>query len=82
MNLKPKYRHGIVLKPGRYDIEVTRSGYELKRGWVEIKDADLSIDIILSQLGAKKLPKNSYPNENNADNIVLWQYALMCVVFL
>jgi hypothetical protein len=28
MNIKPKYRHGIVLKPGKYDIEVTRSGYE------------------------------------------------------
>jgi hypothetical protein len=49
MNIKPKYRHGIALKSGKYDIEVTRSGYESKRGWVEIKNADLYNMIISSE---------------------------------
>ena len=31
MNIKPKYRHGISLKSGKYDIEVTHSDYESKR---------------------------------------------------
>ncbi len=75
MNIKPKYRHGIALKPGKYDIEVTRSGYESKRGWVEIKQADLSIDVMLNKLGAKERPlQKSLPNE--ADNAALIQYAL------
>jgi len=76
MNIKPKYRHGIALKPGKYDIKVTRSGYESKRWWVEIKDADITVDVTLSQLGAKELPKKNYPNGSNTDNIALWQYAL------
>jgi hypothetical protein len=73
MNIKPKYRHGIVLKPGRYDIEVTRSGYELKRGWVKIKDADLSIDVILNKLGARRV-NEVIPSE--VDDAALIQYAL------
>jgi hypothetical protein len=42
MNIKPKYKPGIALKPGKYDIYVTHPGYVSKRMWVEIKEADLS----------------------------------------
>jgi len=92
MNIKPKYRHGIALKSGRYDIEVTRSGYESKRGWVEIKDADLSIDVILNKLGAKELraeeispqqldrlnekAEQAYYTVNYSTALEIWQKAL------
>ncbi|EDN69350.1 Tetratricopeptide TPR_2 [Beggiatoa sp. PS] len=56
MNIKPKYRSGILLKPGKYDIEVTHPGYESKRRWVEIENADLMIDVILNKLGIEKSP--------------------------
>ncbi len=72
MNIKPKYRHGIALKSGRYDVEVTRSGYEPKRGWVEIKNADLSIDVILNKLGAQRVNKVI---SSEADDAALIQYA-------
>jgi len=49
MNIKPKYRPGIALKPGKYDIYVTCPGYVSKRMWVEIKEADLSIEVILDK---------------------------------
>jgi len=49
MNIKPRYRPGIALKPGKYDIYVTRPGHISKRMWVELKDADLSIDIVLEK---------------------------------
>jgi len=75
MNIKPKYRHGIVLEPGKYDIEVTRSGYEPKRWWVEIKNADLSIDVILNKLGAKEQQVNEVIS-SEADDAALIQYAL------
>jgi hypothetical protein len=49
MNIKPKYKPGIALKPGKYDIYVTHPGYVSKRMWVEIKEADLSIEVILDR---------------------------------
>jgi hypothetical protein len=39
----------VALKPGKYDIYVTCPGYVSKRMWVEIKEADLSIEIILDK---------------------------------
>lgn len=47
MNIKPKYKPGITLKPGQYDIYVTRSGYISQRMWVEIENTDLSIEVVL-----------------------------------
>ncbi|MCP4699538.1 MAG: SUMF1/EgtB/PvdO family nonheme iron enzyme [Gammaproteobacteria bacterium] len=38
MNIGPKYRDGIVLKPDRYDIEVSHPGYVTWRQWMEISE--------------------------------------------
>jgi CHAT domain-containing protein/tetratricopeptide (TPR) repeat protein len=73
MNIRPKYRPGIALKPGKYDIKVTRSGYESKRWWVEIKEADLTLDVTLNKLGAK--PVQPFI-QNEPDDAVLIQSAL------
>lgn len=49
MNIVPKYRPGIALEPGQYDIYITRPGYLSYRRWIEVNDADLSIDIVLTK---------------------------------
>jgi len=49
MNIKPKYRPGIVLTPGKYDIYVTRNGFKSKRGWVEIKDSNIIVEVMLNK---------------------------------
>lgn len=34
LNIGPRYRHGMELAPGRYHVEVSADGYEIKRQWV------------------------------------------------
>ena len=48
MNIKPKYKPGIKLKAGKYDILVKHKGYQRWRKWVEM-DTDLSIDVVLEK---------------------------------
>jgi tetratricopeptide (TPR) repeat protein len=49
LNIKPKYRAGIKLKPGKYKIEVSKRGYKTKIEWVSITDDNLVVDIELSR---------------------------------
>jgi tetratricopeptide (TPR) repeat protein len=49
LNINPKYRPGIKLKPGKYKIEVTRRGYHQKIKWVTITNEDLVVDIKLKK---------------------------------
>jgi TPR repeat protein len=49
MNISPSYQPGIALKPGRYEINVTRSGYQSKTIWIEITDSDVTIEITLNR---------------------------------
>ena len=36
MNIKPKYENGIELKEGKYDVEVSKPGYNTYREWVVV----------------------------------------------
>lgn len=49
MNIVPKYRPGIELQPGQYDIWVIHPGYKKLHQWVEIRDSDLTFDVTLEQ---------------------------------
>jgi len=49
MNIAPRYRPGIELEPGRYDLLVTKTGYTPVRRWIEIDDSDLSVPINLQR---------------------------------
>jgi TPR repeat protein len=49
MNISPNYQPGIALKPGRYEINVTRPGYQSKTIWIEITDSDVTIEITLNR---------------------------------
>jgi len=47
MNIRPKYRDGICLKPGKYDVLVDLRGFDSYRKKIRIKDSDVSLDVIL-----------------------------------
>ncbi len=49
MNIAPKYNYGILLKPNKYDIYITNSGYHEYRKWIEVKDSDVNIDVVLQK---------------------------------
>ncbi len=49
MNISPTYQPGIALKPGRYEVNVTRSGYQSKTMWIEITDSDVTIEVTLNR---------------------------------
>lgn len=43
MNIAPRYRSGMALEAGNYDLEVSKPGYDTLRRWVAIEDSDLVI---------------------------------------
>ena len=63
LNIKPKYKDGIVLNPGQYNIEVSAKGYKLNKQWVTLKAGQsLIIDVELE----KKPDSYSYNGNNGA----------------
>jgi len=38
MNIAPKYKQGMILPKGKYDIKVSKHGYKAKRVWVKHTD--------------------------------------------
>jgi len=50
LNIKSKYHNGIKLKPGKYKIELSKSGYKMKIFIIQIKNKNL---VILENLVTK-----------------------------
>jgi len=40
LNIRPKFHQGIILRPGRYHIEVSAKGYQMKKMWITIKKGE------------------------------------------
>ncbi|MFV8782448.1 protein kinase domain-containing protein [Microbulbifer sp. SA54] len=49
MNIAPRYTPGIALAPGRYDVEVSKPGYDILRRWIEVDDADVTLAVELER---------------------------------
>lgn len=49
LNIPDRYQADIQLPPGRYQIEVSQSGYETQRRWVDIVDRDLQPEFTLKE---------------------------------
>ncbi|MFI2810100.1 bifunctional serine/threonine-protein kinase/formylglycine-generating enzyme family protein [Microbulbifer zhoushanensis] len=49
MNIAPRYEAGMALAPGRYDVEVSRPGYNTERRWIQISNADRDVSIRLAR---------------------------------
>lgn len=67
-NIKSKFRQGMYLPTGKYDIQVQRAGYQTKRFTLSLKKADRRVSVKLK-------PKQSrlYVNTVPADaKVVIW----------
>ncbi|MFS1523449.1 bifunctional serine/threonine-protein kinase/formylglycine-generating enzyme family protein [Microbulbifer sp. 2304DJ12-6] len=49
MNIAPRYQPGIKLKSGKYDLEISKPGFNKVRRWVDIKDSDLTLSLALKR---------------------------------
>ncbi len=49
LNIKPKYQSGIKLKPGSYQIEVSKAGFKRHTEWVELAAADDKMHSVVLQ---------------------------------
>ncbi len=38
LNIKPKYKDGMALKPGRYHIEVSAKSFNTHKEWIDLRD--------------------------------------------
>ena len=48
MNIAPKFKQGIELKPGKYHIKIDKKGYQTIDKWVTLKageDLNLKMDM-------------------------------------
>ncbi len=48
-DIETAYEPGILLSPGRYQIEVTRDGYEPRHDTIEVTDSDLQHAVALAE---------------------------------
>jgi len=53
MNIRPKYKDGIKLKPGKYDVEVSKEGFHTYRRWFTIEKKDKTIEVNLNIIPEK-----------------------------
>lgn len=54
LNIKPKFRQGIRLPVGRYDVLVSKKGYHSRRFWVELSNRSRRILVTLKAQTATK----------------------------
>ncbi|MFH1915517.1 MAG: serine/threonine-protein kinase, partial [Pseudomonadota bacterium] len=47
LNITPRYAPGMRLKPGRYNVQVSRDGYEPVTQWVELGSQDVVVPVSL-----------------------------------
>jgi formylglycine-generating enzyme required for sulfatase activity/serine/threonine protein kinase len=47
LNIEEAYEPGILLEPGRYQMNVTSPGYKSHQEWLEITDRDLALEVSL-----------------------------------
>ncbi len=50
LNIKPRFRQGLDLDPGKYHLEISAAGYKAKRQWVKLEAGEVkTVDIRLSK---------------------------------
>ena len=62
LNIREKYQKGMVLKPGKYQVEVFREGYETVTQWITMDQDDLVLPVTLTLLQKGSLRVTSEPS--------------------
>ena len=55
LNIKPKYTMGIMLKPGRYDIRISKKGYKSQRFWITMEHEPIVVERELKKIKKRKV---------------------------
>ena len=55
LNIKPKYEMGIELKPGQYEIYISKEGFEPQKFWVTMEHQPLVITKELKRINKRKI---------------------------
>ena len=59
LNIDPVFKQGMELKPGRYEVEVSKTGYDTKVQWLELQDGETKrFNITLSKVVVRR-PEDS-----------------------
>jgi serine/threonine-protein kinase PpkA len=67
LNLAEKYKDGIELTPGRYHVQISKTGYETKKEWIEIKNQAKEFNYILIEAPVEQVvEKPTLPNNTKA----------------
>jgi len=54
MNIRPRFKQGMRLGPGKYDVIVSRKGYKKYRQWIRIHSKDVHLTVNLEPLNSNK----------------------------
>ncbi|KPA09462.1 Sulphatase-modifying factor domain protein [Candidatus Magnetomorum sp. HK-1] len=49
LNIRPVYTAGMILSPGKYQIEITSQGYISLEHWVTLEQGDWQIEVVLEK---------------------------------
>ena len=76
MNIEPKYKPGIELEPGKYDIEVFATGYVTWRKWVELiagegKQLKVELEHMQPATQPEQAEKESLPQKSSVSKTAL-----------
>lgn len=56
LNIGPKYKHSMMLKSGKYHVQVSHSGYKTFKKWIRLNSESLTYDVTLKK---KAVPSSS-----------------------
>ncbi len=56
LNITPKFKQGMLLPAGKYDLKVSKAGYPTRALQVEIIDKNVAVDVVLGIVSSKDIP--------------------------
>ena len=71
LNIGPKFRQGMTLDPGRYHVEVSGTGYDMKREWVTLEAGkDMTLPLKLAKRDEDKVSGSAPFPKGTRDTVV------------
>lgn len=73
LNIKSRYQPGLLVEPGRYQVEVSKIGFVAQKRWIQISDRNVTKRITIE----KESPRATVSSLND-DQILLPSSAQLC----